>query len=496
MAGPAYGKKIAKEIFNHSVSAVMPDHLVKKTIQRCGNQLIQGNQSFNLNLNVFVVGFGKAVCGMCRAVQDLVGDHIVGGVLSVPHGIIHDLKANNKSHLLPLNDGKIEVLEGARYNTPDQASFASTQKIIKLCKEAKESDLILSLVTGGGSALLNSPIHPITISDMCNVVKLLTEKGATIQDMNIVRQQISQVKGGKLAQMSTPATMWSLILSDIIGDPLHLIASGPTVPTSNTCTDAMAVVEKYGLSNMLPQSVQLVLNDGLRTTPEKVLGTPNIDNILVGNNIIAVEAACAKAQEFGCTTLVLSSAVQGEAKDIGTSFMKMASAITKLVLEPENRLNTEHEIKELLKTILPEESIQKFIEDVKDVVSFDNPVCIIGAGESTVNLSKQHGKGGRNQEMTLSALVELQDLFQHMSGVNVCFLSAGTDGQDGPTDAAGAVFSTLDYSDIDIVIAKEHLIRHDSYNFFKHHYKELVTCGMTGTNVMDIHILLLSRSKK
>uniref|UniRef100_H2XUG1 Glycerate kinase n=1 Tax=Ciona intestinalis TaxID=7719 RepID=H2XUG1_CIOIN len=450
----------------------MPDHLVKKTIQRCGNQLIQGNQSFNLNLNVFVVGFGKAVCGMCRAVQDLVGDHIVGGVLSVPHGIIHDLKANNK-----------RVLEGARYNTPDQASFASTQKIIKLCKEAKESDLILSLVTGGGSALLNSPIHPITISDMCNVVKLLTEKGATIQDMNIVRQQISQVKGGKLAQIVkyNIFQMWSLILSDIIGDPLHLIASGPTVPTSNTCTDAMAVVEKYGLSNMLPQSVQLVLNDGLRTTPEKVLGTPNIDNILVGNNIIAVEAACAKAQEFGCTTLVLSSAVQGEAKDIGTSFMKMASAI--------------NEIKELLKTILPEESIQKFIEDVKDVVSFDNPVCIIGAGESTVNLSKQHGKGGRNQEMTLSALVELQDLFQHMSGVNVCFLSAGTDGQDGPTDAAGAVFSTLDYSDIDIVIAKEHLIRHDSYNFFKHHYKELVTCGMTGTNVMDIHILLLSRSK-
>ncbi|XP_078488251.1 glycerate kinase-like [Ciona intestinalis] len=486
MARPACGKKIAKEIFSHSVSAVMPDHLVKKTIQRCGNQLIQGNQSFNLNLNVFVVGFGKAVCGMCRAVQDLVGDHIVGGVLSVPHGIIHDLKANNKSHLLPLNDGKIEVLEGARYNTPDQASFASTQKIIKLCKEAKESDLILSLVTGGGSALLNSPIHPITISDMCNVVKLLTKRGATIQDMNIVRQQISQVKGGKLAEMST-ATMWSLILSDIIGDPLHLIASGPTVPTSNTCTDAMAVVEKYGLSNMLPQSVQLVLKDGPCTTPEKGLGTPNINNLLVGNNTIAVEAAYAKAQEFGCTTFVLGSAVQGEAKDIGTSFMKMASAITKLLLEPENKLNIEHEIKELLKTILSEESIKKFLEDVKDIVSFDHPVCIIGAGESTVNLSKQHGKGGRNQEMTLSSLVAFQDHFQHMPGVN---------GQDGPTDAAGAVFSTLDYSDIDIVIAKEHLMRHDSYNFFKHHYKELVTCGMTGTNVMDIHILLLSRSNK
>jgi hydroxypyruvate reductase len=343
--------------------------------------------------------------------------------------------------------GRIE-LRTASHPVPDERGLRASKRIVEICAEAGEKDLVLCLISGGASSLMSYPDSPVTLEDAQLTTQLLLESGAAIQEINAVRKHMSVVHGGLLARIAAPAHVMSLILSDVVGDRLDVIGSGPTAPDATTFAMAIEVLEKYGLLDRIPRRLRDRLRSGEHETPKP--DDPlfaNVENIIVGSNQKSLEAAAAAAKDAGYHTLILSSTIEGETRDIAA----MHAAIARQIRTCGQPLRA--------------------------------PACIVSGGETTVTI-RGDGTGGRNQEFALAAAVGIAGL------EDTLILSAGTDGTDGPTKAAGAVAdgATVERSQKNAV---EALANNDAWPFFEE-LGDLIVTGATGTNVMDLHLILVA----
>jgi glycerate-2-kinase len=381
---------------------------------------------------------------MAEALEAILENRIWKGLINVPH-------ADKLSRLARIQ------LRKAGHPIPDEDGVEGSKQIVELLTHLTERDLVICLISGGGSALLPLPSKGISLKDKQRTTEALLKAGATINEVNTVRKHISQLKGGRLAEKAKPATLVSLILSDVLGDPLDSIASGPTAPDTTTFQDAVEILRRYGLWTKVPPSVRRTLRLGLKG---KLSETPKLDdpvfnnvhNIIIGNNREACYAAKRNLQSRGLETLLLTSQLQGEARHAG---MVLASILREMKLSGN--------------PLAP-------------------PAAIVAGGETTVTVTGS-GKGGRNQEMMLSASFGLKGF------EGVAMASMGTDGMDGPTDAAGAIVdgNTLIRSGSLGLDAFQYLRNNDSYGFFSK-LKDLIFTGLTGTNVNDITILVALRN--
>lgn len=424
-------RRHALSIFRAAVQAADPRKTVRAALER---------EDFSRYRRIFIVGAGKASAAMAQAAEQVLGRRIHGGWINTKDG-----------HLAPL---RRVTLHEASHPVPDARGVEGARRIAEIAAQAQEGDLLVCLISGGGSALLPLPAEPVTLEEKQKTTRLLLACGATIQEINAVRKHLSAIKGGRLARLAQPAHVLALLLSDVVGDPLDVIGSGPAAPDTSTFAAAWAVIEKYGLQGKIPARARRLLEDGLAGRIEE---TPKpgdacflrTRNVIVGSNRLAVDAAARKARELGYRPLVLSTTIEGETRDIAA----MHAAIAR----------------EIVATGRPARP----------------PVCVISGGETTVTLRGQ-GKGGRNQEFALAAAIALEGL------PGVLAFSAGTDGTDGPTDAAGAMAdgATLARAAAAGLDARRALRENDSYPFFQR-LGDLVMTGPTGTNVMDVRLMLV-----
>lgn len=392
---------------------------------------------------VVSVAFGKAAYSMTAAVADSLKNIALSGIVLTKYGY-------SGHHGLP---DSIDVYEGG-HPVPDKNGMEATKRILEILADADDRTLVVCLISGGASALLVAPLNDISLSDKQGVTELLLKSGASIQEINTVRKHISAAKGGRLAEIAHPARLISFVLSDVIGDRLDVIGSGPTVPDESLYSDAVEVLDKYDLLKKIPPSVAKVLKEGLAgrlpetPKPESSLFQRS-ETIIVGNNGKATSAARMRAVELGYEATVTSSAVEGEAVAVGLDLARRALSLKRVAQFGRKRL------------------------------------CFISGGETTVTV-RGDGKGGRNTELALAFAIEV-------AGVEgITLLSAGTDGTDGPTDAAGAVVDgkTLTGPTNWGVDPVKYLKNNDSYTFFKA-VGGLFMTGPTGTNVMDLQVLLI-----
>ena len=440
-------KRISKAIFSKAISAVDPSKRLKEMIQIDEDRLLirmgEGSEKiFDLNTfhRIFLIGTGKASASMAQAIEDIFGDRITKGLITTKY-----------SHILPLH--KTEIIE-AGHPLPDQKGFDGAKKIQGILKESGPKDLVLFLLSGGGSALLPLPAEGIGLEEKQEVTQLLLNCGADIQEINTIRKHISQVKGGWLARWAYPSTVIGFILSDVVGDAFDVIGSGPTVPDNSRFEEAWKILEKYDLLKEIPSSIQKHLLLGKEGKVEETpkpgdVAFEKVNNYLIGSNIFALRAAAEEAISFGFNTLILSSSIVGETRETA----RFHSAIAKEILSSGNPL--------------------------------PRPACIISGGETTVSL-KGRGLGGRNQEFALTGALEINGLEK------VVLLSGGTDGTDGPTDASGAIadFTTIQRARSMGLDPEVYFEDNNAYPFFQR-LGDLLITGPTHTNVMDVRILLV-----
>ncbi len=435
-------------IFRAALAAADPRAAIQRALARDHDALRVGSRSYDLRhvRRVFVIGFGKASAAMAQATEAILGERLTRGAVNVKY-----------AHVAPLQ--KIQLHE-AGHPLPDENSLRGTEKILDILRDATPDDLILCLISGGGSALLELPVAGVTLDDLRAMTDALLRSGATINELNTLRKHLSQVKGGQLARRAQGAQIVSLILSDVIGSPLDTIASGPTAPDPTTFADAWSVIERRGVKDVLPRSIVTHLERGARGDPSTGSGldTPQsgdpifarVQNVIIADGALACEAAARAAQAAGFNTLLLSTYVQGEAREVA----KMLAAVA------------------------------------KEIAQFNRPVarpaCVIAGGETTVTV-RGKGKGGRNQELALAAALEIAGM------ENLVLFSAGTDGTDGPTDAAGAIADgeTIARASALGLDARAYLANNDAYNFFQP-LGDLIITGPTNTNVNDVMMVLQS----
>jgi hydroxypyruvate reductase len=422
----------ALRIFQAALKAAAPAEAVLRHVAVQGNTLIAGGRRYRLSAfqNIYVIGAGKASAQMARALERLLGARVSGGEINVKDG--HGAKLR-----------RVRINE-CGHPVPDRRGVAGARRIAQIASQAGPGDLIVCLISGGASALLPLPAPPITLAQKQKTTRLLLHSGASIHEINCVRKHISRLKGGQLARLAYPATLLTLILSDVMGDDPDVIGSGPTVPDDSTLADARAILEKYGISTQLLAAAQETPKAG-----DKIFEKTR--HLIVGSNALAVDAAAAEARRLGFHTLVLSTFVEGEAREVARVHAAVAKEI-RASGRPVSR-----------------------------------PACVISGGETTVTVRGQ-GLGGRNQEFALAAAIDIAGFPD-----NMLILSAGTDGTDGPTDAAGAMAdpTTLDRAQALGLDAAAFLRNNDSYRFFEA-TGDLIKTGPTGTNVADIQLILLN----
>jgi len=435
-------EKALEDIFKAGVEAVDPERAVQKYVRCQGNQLFVGDCSYALDSykRIFLVGAGKGTAPMAKALENILGERLTNGLIIVKYG-----------HGIPLE--KTQILE-ADHPIPDDAGLRATEELLKQVQECTKEDLLICAFSGGGSALLPAPSSPITLDQKQATTRLLLECGATINEINAIRKHLSRSKGGWLAKEAYPATIVSLLLSDVIGDRLDVIASGPTVPDESTYGDCIKIIDRYKLSDRLPKGVAEYFKKGaagsLPETPKP--GDPvfsKVQNLIVGNNRESLLAAKERALSLGYNTIVLSSQIEGEAREVAHVFAAIG--------------------KEISQANLP----------------ISPPACVIAGGETTVTIQGR-GKGGRNQELALACAIAIDG----WKGISL--LSAGTDGTDGPTDAAGAIVNgtTCKRARQTNLHPRDFLLANDSYTFFGS-LGDLLKTGPTRTNVMDIICMLV-----
>lgn len=432
----------ARAIWQAAVDAVRPELLVQRALADTNLGVADTLAGAR---RMIVVGAGKASAAMAAAAEDALTalGVPIEGLLNVPADCVR-----------PLQSIYLHVARPAGTNQPTAAGVEGARRILELVSSTGPDDVALCLFSGGGSALLPAPADGLALSDKQHVTQLLHACGATINEMNTVRKHLSAVKGGRLAQAFHGRAMVSLIISDVIGDPLDVIASGPTAADSTTFADALGVLEKYHLLDRMPGAARHHLEEGeAGRVPETLKELPpNVRNHIIGNNALALTAAQAKAEEFGYRVLNLGSFIEGETGPVAIALAGLLRSVR------------------------------------SDGRPLGPPVCILSGGETTVTLSQPHGLGGRNQEFVLSAARHLG-----RAGLqNAAVLSGGTDGEDGPTDAAGAVADESTWTKAERLglSPADFLQRHDAYHFFQS-LGDLLQTGLTQTNVMDVRVLLV-----
>lgn len=483
----------ARLLFASSVGAVLPGPMLHRALSfdPASGQLKVRDRSFQLRQNLYLVGFGKAVLGMAAAAEDLLGQHLVQGVISVPRGIRAAMESAGKWDMLLKPNSRIQVFEGAEDNLPDRDALRAALAIQQLAEGLTADDLLLVLISGGGSALLPAPIPPVTLEEKQTLTKLLAARGATIQELNTIRKALSQLKGGGLAQAAYPAQVVSLILSDVVGDPVEVIASGPTVASAHSVQDCLHILNRYGLRAALPRSVKTVLARA-DSDPRGPHSCGHVLNVIIGSNSLALAETQQQAEALGYRAVVLTTAMQGDVKQVAQFYRLLVLVAGAHLSSPGARtsMKEEAELQELVAELqLPDLQLKDALETVAKA---EGPICLLAGGEPTVQLQGS-GKGGRNQELALRVGAEL--VGKSLGPVDVLFLSGGTDGRDGPTEAAGAwitpeLASQAAAEGLDVA---DFLAHNDSYTFFcrfRGGAHQLCT-GMTGTNVMDTHLLLL-----
>ncbi len=441
----------AQEIWRAGVLAVDSQRLVREAISCtetsltiCGQEIPWAEVD-----RIVVVGAGKAGAGMAKGFEAAIPENIlanrVTGWINVPADCVQSLR---KIHLHPARPAGV--------NEPTEAGVTGSEKILELISELTPRDLCVVLLSGGGSALLPLPAEGISLSDKQTVTRMLMHSGASIQELNTVRKQLSRIKGGRLATSTNAGFIISLIISDVIGDPLDIIASGPTVADSSTPNEALAVLHKFDPNRRkVPASVWTCLERKAVHFQRGDFPSDRMQNHIIGSNRVALFAAAKKARELGYEVRSLGSENADEAQSVGQDLAKLARELSK-----------------------------------QDTTA--SPVCILSGGEPVVHLvpTDEPRKGGRNQEVALAALVELWD-----EGLeNIVVLSGGTDGEDGPTDAAGAFVD----AEIQASAIKQHLdprgflAINNSYPFFEQ-TAGLLKTGPTHTNVMDLRVVLVGQ---
>ncbi|CAD5124360.1 DgyrCDS12649 [Dimorphilus gyrociliatus] len=451
-----------------------------------------------LNRNVHVIAAGKAVLGMVRATQDVLGDHIVGGIASVPYGIQETLKKSGKWEMIPKEQSSFQICEGAKNNAPDTNSLATSKKIHDLATSLQGSDIMLTLLSGGGSALLPLPKPPITLEEMREMVAIMVKHAATISDVNTVRKHTEVLKGGGLAYAAGNASVISLILSDIIGDPIDKIASGPTVTDFSKPETCMEIFRDLNVTDKIPKSIIKVVENEISEfsghSALPVIREIYAHNVIVGNNKLAVSAANKAAEALGYRTFVLSTELCGEARDIGEIFAFFAGAIVDVVSGDKAKFDSKQRLEDSFG--ISENVINCVTSLAASALKYGERFCMLGAGETVVNL-KGNGKGGRNGEIALSSALVFDLLSEKLRDYDINILSAGTDGQDGPTESAGAFSHThlIQEAKEQNIDANTYLENNDTFHFFQKvsNGENLFVTGMTGTNVMDLHIMTVAR---
>ena len=448
------GRARISEIFQSALDRVDPEKMLTKLCSVDGDRLLIRTEESSLSYNIkdfsriWVIGAGKAGAKMALGIEKLLGDRIDKGLVAVKYGHTEELEG-------------IRLIE-AGHPVPDENSCKAAKEISRLCREADKDTLIINLISGGGSAILAAPYedehHSLTLDQLQELTSMLLSCGADIREINCLRKHLSLVKGGRLGAMISPATGVSLILSDVLGDSLDTIASGLTVPDAGSFDEAWAILEKYRLEKKLPPQVIDVLRAGkegrIPDTPKP--GDPafsKLSTVLIGTNIAAIYAAEERAASLGYDTLVLGSRISGEAREIALVYAGIAR---------DGKLGRLRRKK---------------------------PLCVIAGGETTVTL-RGSGKGGRNQEMVSAFLGDFLDSGDDLEGIT--FLSCGTDGNDGPTDAAGGIADALALARAreGELSPHQYLENSDSYHFLKA-IDGLVITGPTNTNVCDIQIILI-----
>ncbi len=440
--------EFAKRIFGAALLAVNPYNRIKEIVKIEKNNLIiqeKGKSEKVLNLEgyrrIFIFGAGKASSLMAKAIEEIFGEKITSGLIITKYG-----------HSIPLR--YIKIIE-AGHPLPDFNGYEGSKKIKEILKQTGTEDLIIFLVSGGGSSLFSLPCEGISIEEKRLLTKLLLDCGADIKEINTVRKHISEIKGGWFAKWAYPSTILTFILSDVVGDSLDIVASGPTVPDPSTFGEAFDLLKRYDLIDKVPQSIKnhilLGMEGKVRETPkpnEKIF--ERVFNIIIGSNILALNAAKSEALSLGFNSIIISSSIVGDTKEVARFHIAIA----------------------------------------REIISTQNPIakpaCILSGGETTVVI-KGKGKGGRNQEFALTCALEIDGMEK------VVILSGGTDGTDGPTDAAGAIadYKTMERARHMGLNPFLYLSNNDSYHFFER-LGDLLITGPTNTNVMDVRIMLVN----
>jgi len=420
-------RKQALAIFRAALKAADPAGAVARNLEGRGFERFE---------KVWVIGAGKAGASMARAAERVLGRRIAGGLINVKDGHVARLR-------------RIELNE-CGHPVPDERGVEGARRIAAIARAAGPDDLVICLISGGASALMPLPAEPVTLEEKQATTRLLLACGASIHEINAIRKHISAIKGGQLARLAAPARVAALMLSDVIGDDLDVIGSGPTAPDASTFARAMEILRKYEIHGRVPAAVRERIERGMAG---EVADTPKpgdaifarVENRVIGSNRLAVDAAAAEAKRLGLRPLVLSTFIEGETRDVA----RMHGAIAK--------------------------------EIAANGRPVKRPACVITGGETTVTL-RGDGLGGRNQEFVLAAAMEIAGM------PNTVVLSAGTDGTDGPTDAAGAIADGRTVSRK--ADAETFLARNDSYHYFQT-LGDLIITGPTNTNVMDVRLVLV-----
>ncbi len=443
-------RKQTLEILGAALEAVDPGQAVRQavTFAPAANKLIVAGREFYLDPfgKVIVVGAGKAGTPMAQALAQVLGQRLTGGVVTVKYGYG------------PAGDGTAGPIQFREAGHPvlDEAGIRATAEITGWLEGLEPRDTVLALISGGGSALLEEPVEGVLLSDMQTLANAMLKSGATINQMNTVRKHLSRVKGGQLARLAAPARLIGLLLSDVVGSPLDVIASGPTVPDTTTFQDAWAILERLGLTGpgAIAEPIRAYLHKGLAgLTPE----TPKpgdglferVYTVVVGDNRVAAQAGLAKARQLGFNTMLLSTFIEGEAREVA----KVMAGVVREILATDNPIA--------------------------------RPACLIAGGETTVTVQGE-GLGGRNQEMALAAALAIDGL------ENVLIVPLATDGSDGPTDAVGALAEgdTVSQARRHNLDPYDYLQRNDAYHFFER-AGGLLKTGPTNTNVNDLTLILV-----
>ncbi len=447
MAGTEQTMRDLKAIYTAAIRAVDPAVAVASHLKRRGDTLhliSENTRASEYDLarynRVLLVGAGKATAPMARAVETLLGGRLDAGCICVKDGYSDTLS-------------KTEIIE-ASHPVPDERGAGAARRMLEMLEGAGEGDLVISLISGGGSALLPLPPDPITLEEKRHTTELLLKSGASIHEMNAVRKHLSLVKGGNMAKAARRATVINLMISDVVGDDIDIIASGPFAPDGSTFDDALRILKQYGIDGRVPSSVSERIGAGTRGEIEENPheGSPVFDrvaNLVVASNIIALRAAKEESSRLGYNALILSSMIEGDTREAAFWHSRIAR------------------------------------EEASTSNPVAKPACIVSGGETTVAVAGD-GLGGRNMEFAMQAARFIDGL----DGVTIA--SVGTDGTDGPTDAAGAVVdgTTMSVSRDRGVNIEDYMNRNDSYHF---HQKTggLIITGPTKTNVMDIRIMLI-----